>query len=138
MKREHIGWSLSRKCIQDTLMAKRSRPSRGEKIGRYVGLLTKLYGRNIQALRETQLAPYTETLVAGRYREKMLRKRYAPEIVVVISEGLVRQVYASNPYTRVMCVDKDCLQDPNVLDWELVTAHKALDRAAMPDMKEVF
>lgn len=58
------GWRLSRECIRDTLLAKRS----GSKNG--------LVGFTVDTLRRTQLAPHVEErMIAGRYLRMMEKKQ---------------------------------------------------------------
>ena len=64
------GWKLSRECIHDTLLAKRSGALRGCN-----GFMRGLYNLSITRLRETQLAPFTDDAQPGRYLELYRQKR---------------------------------------------------------------
>lgn len=65
------GWGLSRDCIRDTLIAKRSGVFQQKN-----KLFSALCAANLRNLRETQLAPHVETkLIANRYKiRKAIRK----------------------------------------------------------------
>lgn len=98
----HFGWQLSRNCIHDTMVVKRSGTLHKE-----TGLITSFYAINIRALRDTQLAPYQEKLCAGRYREKYLQKKTASDVVIVVRRGMVVEVRSNNPYMQVWIADYD-------------------------------
>ena len=120
--------TLSRNCIQDTLLMKRLCPEK------MVGLALSLYNLNVQPLRRGQLAPNVETkMLSGRYLEKQRLKRAAPDIVITVRGGLVQEVRSSNPYTTVYIADYD-LDSPE----ENAATEDAEERGNWPDMHIVY
>lgn len=126
---EHPGWLLSRGCIRDTMLAKRSGV-----LYKVDGLLTACYDINIRALRDTQLAPYQEVMREGRYREKFLLKKIAADVVIVVRGGMVEEVRANNPYTRVWIAD----YDDNGSDEDADSLEEAEERGIASDMHVVY
>lgn len=125
----HPGWGLSRYCICDTLLAKREGTHKGG------GLIRSLYCANIRALRETQLAPYAERWREGRFLAMQLKKRAAPEIVIVVRGGMVEEVRSTNPFTKIYIADYDTdVCEGDHFD-ELDTAE---ERGNAPDMHVVL
>lgn len=126
----HPGWKLSRDCIQDAYIAKRTG------VFDEGGLASKLCSLILHQLRETQLAPHQEEkMVVGRYLKKQQEKWHAPDVVVVLRGGLIQSVYSSNPFTQVFVADYD-LHDPD--DDEYEARKSAEDRVAKGDMHEVY
>ena len=121
------GCNLSRECIRDTLLSKRDNSYQQS------GLALALYNMNIRVLRNTQLKPHVETMYAERYRQAMLLKRTAPDIIVVIRNGVVQEVRSTNPFTNVMIANYDCNagDDQDMLE-------EAEGRAAQHDMHIVY
>lgn len=73
---EHPGWKLSRDCIRDTLIAKRTG------VSRLKGLAAKLCAFNLPQLRETSLAPHHETkMTTGRYLQRFQGKKAHMELL---------------------------------------------------------
>lgn len=70
--------------------------------------------------------------------DEPLEKRYAPDIVIELEGGLVQLVKASNPYTRVMVIDRDAVRDSVMFDWEREMYEEAAARAAESDMVKVY
>lgn len=67
----HPGWKLSRQCIKDVMIAKRTG------VIDQGGLMAKLCTFNLRQLRDTQLAPHVETrLIANRYSVRYAIKKY--------------------------------------------------------------
>ena len=126
---EHPGWQLSRDCIRDTMLAKRSGA-----LNDTTALINSLYAINIRALRDTQLAPYQEAMREGRYREKYMLKMAAADVVIVIRGGMVEEVRANNPYTRVWIAD----YDDNGGDEDADSLEEAEERGIASDMHVVY
>ena len=124
----HYGWKLSRACIRDTLMMKR------EHLLTRSGLGRALYSSNIRALRETQLAPYEETMTAGRYLAKQTLKRMPHDVVIVVRRGFVEEVRSNNPFLSVYIADYDS-DDP---DRDTTDLEEAEERGTMPDMHIIY
>lgn len=121
---------LSRKCICDTLLAKR------QCHGQLTGFVRQLYNLNICMLRKNQLSHHVETkMISNRYLDKYLLKRAAAEIIIVVRGGMVQQVRSSNPYTSIYIVDYDTYNiEP---DYEAKLSDIG-ERAVQPDMHVVY
>ena len=128
VSKRHYGWCLSRACIRDTLMMKR------DHLLKTAGLGRELYAANIMALRETQLAPYEETMTAGRYLARQTLKRMPHDVVIVVRGGLVEEVRSNNPFLSVFIADYDS-DDPSRDTTDL---EEAEERGSMPDMSVVY
>ena len=120
--------TLSRNCIQDTLLMKRLCPEK------MVGLALSLYNLNVQTLRRGQLAPHVETkMLPSRFLNMQAQKRTAPDIVITVRGGLVQEVRSTNPYTTVYIADYD-LDSPD----ENAATEDAEERGNWPDMHIVY
>ena len=127
---DHPGWKLSRRCIEDTCLAKR----RG--VFRTGGTVRGICATTIKNLRETQLAPHIETkMIAGRFLSLMEKKRAAPEIVVVLQGGMVQSVFSTNRFTAVQIADYD-IMNPDADEAARLDAARA--RVDQNDMTEVW
>ena len=92
---------LSRECIRDTLLAKRTY---GKRINR---MIAPLYNHTIVRLRQAQLAPYIEKeMRTNRILEMLDAKRHAPEVMIVVRGGVIASVCSTNPFTAVVIDDK--------------------------------
>ena len=92
---------LSRECIRDTLLAKRTY---GKRINR---MIAPLYNHTIVRLRQGQLAPYIEKAMrTNRILEMLDAKRHAAEVVVVMRDGVIAEVRSTNPFTVVVIDDQ--------------------------------
>ena len=127
--KEHPGWQLSRDCIRDTMLAKRSGA-----LNDTTALINSLYAINIRALRDTQLAPYQEVMREGRYLEECLMRKAPSDVVIVIRGGMVEEVRSNNPYTSVWIADYDDNGSGSHTD-ELEDAE---ERGNAPDMHVVY
>ena len=113
---------LSRECIRDTLLAKRTY---GKRINR---MIAPLYNHTIVRLRQAQLAPYIEKeMRTNRILEMLDAKRHAPEVVVVMRGGVIAEVRSTNPFTAVLIDDQS--------ECGLGTAQES---AATPGMYKVY
>ena len=122
--------NVSRECIRDTLLAKR------ECRDLLNGFVRQVYNLGIRNLRSDQLAPYIEKKMrANRYLDMQVLKRAAPEIVVVVRGGLVREVRSTNPYTTVYIANYDISCDYPEEDVRLSDAE---ERGNQSDMNLVY
>ena len=121
---------VSRECIRDTLLAKRQ-------LGKHMtGIIRKVYNAGVQNLRAGQLSPHVEEKMrANRYLDMQKLKRAAPEIVITVRGGLVQEVRATNPHTRVWIADYDTDHDDADEEQRLSDAK---ERADEPDMHIVY
>ena len=127
---DHPGWKLSRECIRDTLMAKRTG------IFSFGGPLPAICAHTLRMLRETQLAPHKEQkMTTGRYLKQQQEKQAAPEIVIVIRGGMVEDVFSTNPNTLVYIADYDLLSCD---EEDYAYREKIEERVAKGDMRSVM
>ncbi|MBQ9631819.1 MAG: hypothetical protein IJV04_02740 [Lachnospiraceae bacterium] len=97
---------MSRDCIRDTMLMKRLCRDQMK------GIALELYIFNMQELRRGQLAPHVETkMLPNRFLEMQKLKRAAPEIVVVLRDGLIQQVLSTNRFAKVYIADYDVSSD---------------------------
>lgn len=120
---------LSRACIRDTLMLKRDHLLQQSQLG------YALYTANIRTLRSSQLAPYRSPWNTNRIGNMQKIKRAAPDIVIILRGGLVQEVRASNPYTRVYLADYDIDHDDPTEEAALCEAE---ERGCEADMHVVY
>ena len=125
----HFGWKLSRDCISDTLLTKRSGA-----LKEAVGLTKSLYTLNIRALRETQLASHRENHQSGRYLTMLRQKHAAPDIVITVRGGMIDGIRSSNPFTQVWIAD----YDSNDADDDTEALEAAEERGNASDMHIIY
>ena len=119
---------LSRDCIRDTYLYKREAGKRMN------GFALACYRINMGILRSGQLAPYIETKMRkNRILDLQRIKREAPDLVIVIRDGMVEEVRSTNPYTQIYIADYDC-NDAG----DTSTTEEAEERAMMLDMHIVY
>lgn len=92
---------LSRSCIRDTLLAKKSGAYRTSV------LALSLYVANIRRLRSTQLSPCKESAQPLRYLRLAEQKKAAPELIIVLRGGQIDKVQSTNPYVKAHVADYD-------------------------------
>ena len=119
---------MSRACIRDTMLMKRLCRDQMK------GIALELYIFNMQELRHGQLAPHVETkMLPNRFLEMQKLKRAAPEIVVVLRDGLIQQVLSTNRFAKVYIADYDVSSDE-----EYERTEEAEERGSMSDMHMVY
>jgi len=110
----HPGWKLSRECICDTFLAKRTGIFKQRGSG-----IAAICQRNLRLLRETQLAPHQETkLVANRYWLRQTIKKHHPHECACCANPFDPSEYVlrgDNPNVLALCKDeaflcKSCLK----------------------------
>ena len=125
----HLGWKLSRACINDTMSTKRSGT-----LNNGSGMAKSLYDLNIRALRETQLAPHHEDKQPARYLAMLRQKLVAPDIVITVRGGMIDEIRSSNPFTQVWIAD----YDDNGADDDAEALEAAEERGNVPDMHIIY
>lgn len=121
--------SVSRECIRDTLLAKRSGALKS------ADAIRTLYNFGIRNLRDGQLAPYHEPWHANRILDMQAARKHPPEIIIFVRNGLVEEVYSTNPNTIVDVADYDAVhEDVSQTKW----LQEAEERVSKPDMHSVY
>ena len=121
---------VSRECVRDTLLAKRQ-------LGKHMtGIIRQVYNAGVQNLRAGQLSPHVEEKMrANRYLDMQALKHAAPEIVITVRGGMVREVRSTNPFTQVWVADYDTDHDDEEEERFLSDAE---ERANEPDMHVIY
>lgn len=129
-KGEEIMTVVSRECICNTLQAKRKCRKH------LIGFIRQVYSLSVRNLRSDQLTPHVEMKMrAGRYLDMQALKRAAPEIIVIIRDGLVQKVRSTNPYTQVWIADYDIDHEDEAEEQRL---NDAEERGNEPDIHVVY
>lgn len=121
--------TLSRECIRDTLLAKRSGALKS------ADALRTLYNVGIRNLRDGQLAPHREPWHENRILDMQMERRHPPKIIIFVHNGLVEEVFSTNPNTVVEVADYD--MDHESAE-QMERLREAADRVNQPDMYSVY
>ena len=120
---------VSRECIRDTLLAKRQCREQ------LTGFVRQVYNLGVRNLRDGQLAPHREPWHENRILDKQTERRHPPKIIIFVRNGMVEEVFSTNPNTNVMVADYDMdYENSEQMKWLRETE----DRAGQPDMYSVY
>ena len=121
--------TLSRECIRDTLLAKRSGALKS------ADSLMALYNVGIRNLRDGQLAPHREQWHVNRILDMQMERRHPPKIIIFVRNGLVEEVLSTNPNTIIEVADYDMdHESAEQMEW----LREAEERINQPDMYSVY
>ena len=120
---------VSRECIRDTLLAKRQCREQ------LTGFVRQDYNLGVRNLRDGQLAPHREPWHENRILDMQTERRHPPKIIIFVRNGMVEEVFSTNPNTNVMVADYDMdYENSEQMKWLRETE----DRAGQPDMYSVY
>ena len=120
---------VSRECIRDTLLAKRQCREQ------LTGFVRQVYNLGVRNLRDGQLAPHREPWHENRILDMQTERRHPPKIIIFVRNGIVEEVFSTNPNTNVMVADYDMdYENSEQMKWLRETE----DRAGQPDMYSVY
>lgn len=120
---------VSRECIRDTLLAKRQCREQ------LTGFVRQVYNLGVRNLRDGQLAPHREPWHENRILDMQTERRHPPKIIIFVRNGMVEEVFSTNPNTNVMVADYDMdYENSEQMKWLRETE----DRAGQPDMYSVY